>query len=104
VDRLTFGSRLFPPKFSAWSSELERVLRKKGRLPLTMPNYQGLWVVIDLLTRTVYLVPGMMGGAHTLKYHRHTLAAPLGRAGIRHRAERNYESYPCQFIAFFSER
>jgi len=63
-------------------SEFQRVLRPKGQIILTTPNYRSLWVIIEFLTDTVRLVPEMVGREHISKYHQRTLAALLGRAGF----------------------
>jgi hypothetical protein len=84
-------------------SEFQRVLRPKGQLILTTPNYWSLWVVIEFLTDTVRLMPEMVGGEHISKYHQRTLAALLGRAGfvIERLGTFNHLS---PFIAPLSER
>jgi 2-polyprenyl-3-methyl-5-hydroxy-6-metoxy-1,4-benzoquinol methylase len=63
-------------------AEFQRILRPKGQLLVTTPNYRSLWVVIEFLADTVRLVPTMVGEEHISKYHQRTLAVLLGRAGF----------------------
>jgi ubiquinone/menaquinone biosynthesis C-methylase UbiE len=83
-------------------SEFYRVLRSKGQLLLTTPNYHSLWVVIEFVADTLRLVPEMVGGEHISKYHQRTLAELLTTAGfvIKRMGTFNHLS---PFVALLSE-
>lgn len=49
--------------------EFHRVLKSKGQLLITTPNYRSLWPVIEFCLHTLRLVPRIPGGDHICKYH-----------------------------------
>ncbi|MDE2060228.1 MAG: methyltransferase domain-containing protein [candidate division NC10 bacterium] len=84
-------------------SQLYRILKPKGQLLITTPNYRSLWFVIELLADNLRLAPEMAGGEHISKYHRRTLAKTLTQARftIRRMGTFNHLS---PFVAIFSDR
>jgi 2-polyprenyl-3-methyl-5-hydroxy-6-metoxy-1,4-benzoquinol methylase len=62
--------------------EFHRVLKPRGRLVITTPNYRSLWPVIEVVIETLRLVPRVPGGAHVAKYDWRTLEGALTAAGF----------------------
>jgi 2-polyprenyl-3-methyl-5-hydroxy-6-metoxy-1,4-benzoquinol methylase len=62
--------------------EFLRVVKPRGQLVLTTPNYRSPWPVIEFAMNTLRLVPEMPGGAHITKYHWDTLRASVVDAGF----------------------
>jgi ubiquinone/menaquinone biosynthesis C-methylase UbiE len=62
--------------------EFYRILKAKGQLLVTTPNYHSLWVIIEFLGDTLRLAPSMAGGEHISKYNQRTIADILGNAGF----------------------
>ncbi len=84
-------------------NEFYRVLKPKGQLLITTPNYRSLWIFIEFLADTLRLAPKMAGGEHISKYHWRTLAEALAMAGfvIRRMGTFNHLS---PFVALLSNQ
>jgi ubiquinone/menaquinone biosynthesis C-methylase UbiE len=84
-------------------SEFYRVLKPRGQMLLTTPNYRSLWVVIEFLADTLRIVPDMVGGEHISKYHRRTFINLLTEAGFVTEKIGTF-NHASPFIALLSER
>ncbi len=84
-------------------AEIHRVLRSRGQLLVTTPNYRSLWVVIEFVADTLRFRPEMVGGEHISKYHKGTLADLMMTAGFAVERLGSFNHFS-PFLAALSDR